>query len=363
MIRILDRYISREFLGIFAFTLTILVVISVIVNLFENLHRFVTAEAAPADVALYYVYTIPKWTLRIAPVAVLIAAFLSVGRLSRSHELLAMQMASLPPLRIALPIITLALAITIGLYGVHEEIAPEANEMALRIREQRIRKSSSFHRTKTQDIWYLTGPDRILHITHLETGRGEMRQISLYQFSSDFALRERIDAAAARWQEGRWILSKATIRHFWAGGVDASVDEVPELAIRMKVGPQDFARVEKNVEEMSYQELKRYIRRLTRSGVDTRRYLTDLLAKPAMLTVNFIMALLGIAFALRVGRQGLYIHIGTCIVVAFLYWLFFSFALPLGRNEVLTPILAVWLPNVFFGAIGLFGLLKARARV
>jgi lipopolysaccharide export system permease protein len=363
MIRILDRYIAREFLGLFASALTILVVISVIVNLFENIHRFVLWGASASDVIVYYVYTIPKWTLRIAPVAVLVAAFLSVGRLSRNHELLAMQMASLAPLRIALPIMTLALAVTIGLYGIHEEIAPEANETALRIREQRIRKASSFHRTKTQDIWYLTGPDRILHITHLETQKGEMQQISLYQFSSDFALLERIDAAMARWQEGRWTLSKTTIRHFWPGGVDVSVDQVPEMAIRLKVSPADFARVEKNVEEMSYRELKRYIRQLTRSGVDTQRYRTDLLAKPAMLTVNFIMALLGIAFALRVGRQGLYIHIGTCIGVAFFYWLFFSLALPLGRNEVLPPILAVWLPNVFFGGISLLGLLRSSPRI
>ena len=363
MIRILDRYTAREFFGLFALALAVLVVISVIVNLFENLHRFVTAGAAPSDIALYYVYTVPKWTLRIAPVAVLIAAFLSVGRLSRNHELLAMQMASLPPLRIALPIIVLALAVTIGLYGIHEEIAPEANEMALRVREQRIRKSSSFYRTKTQDIWYLTGPDRVLHITHLETRKGEMQQISLYQFSPDFALLERVDAAMARWQDGRWTLRKATVRHFWPGGLDVSVDQVPEMTVRIKVSPEDFARVEKNVEEMSYRELKRYIRQLTRSGVDTQRYRTDLLAKPAMLTVNFIMALLGIAFALRVGRQGLYIHIGTCIGVAFLYWLFFSLLLPLGRNEVLPPILAVWLPNVFFGGISLLGLLKSRVMV
>lgn len=363
MIRILDRYIAREFLGIFAIAITVLVVVSIIVNLFENLHRFVMWGASASDVVVYYVYTIPKWTLRVAPVAVLIAAFLSIGRLSRNYELLAMQMASLPPLRIALPLIVLALALTSGLYGLHEEIAPEANETALRIREQRIRKSSAFHRTKTQDIWYLTGPDRILHITHLETQKGEMRQISLFQFSPDFALLGRIDAPMAQWQGGRWMLRGATIRHFWPGGLDVSTDQVPEMVMRIRASPEDFARVEKNVEEMSYRELKRYIRQLTRSGVDARRYTTDLLAKPAMLTANFIMALLGIAFALRVGRQGLYLHIGTCIGVAFLYWLLFSLVLPLGRNEILPPVLAAWLPNVFFGGASLFGLWKAEARI
>ncbi|MFQ5881328.1 MAG: LPS export ABC transporter permease LptG [Candidatus Methylomirabilales bacterium] len=363
MIRIVDWYVARDFLKLFGFALAILVGISIIVNVFEKLHRYVAWGALASDVAIYYMYTLPKWTLRVAPVALLIAAFLCVGRLSRNYEFLALQMARLHPLRVVLPIIILALGITLCLSVIQEEIAPEASETALRIRHKRIRKDSAFHRTRSQDIWYLAGSDRILHISSLEARKGQMQEISLFQFSSDFALVQRIDATKARWEEGRWILSEARVHHFWGGGVEASIEEVPEIAILLKATPDDLARVEKNAEEMSYRELKRYIRRLSRSGVDTRRYLADLLAKPAMLTANFIMALLGIVFAFRVGRQGLFVHVGTCIAAAFLYWLFFSFALPLARNEVLPPFLVVWFPNVVFGGVSFFGLLRSRPRI
>lgn len=367
MTRILDRYVGRQFLTLFGVSLAILITISIIVDVFENIHRFVLWGSLASDVVVYYMYTIPKWTLRVAPVALLIAAFLSVGRLSRNYELVAIQMARVPPLRAVLPIMFLAFGITLGLYIVQEKIAPDTNEEALRIRAQELRRlpryRSTIHRSKTQDIWYLAGSDRMLHIGFLESTKGEMREVSLFHFSPGLVLVQRIDAVRGRWEGGRWILSEARIHRFSKGGSELTVTEVPEMPVEVKATPEDLARVEKKVEEMSYRELKRYIRRLTRSGVDAQRYVADLLAKPARLAANLIMALLGIVFAFRVGRKGLLIHVGTCIATAFLYWLFFALTLPIARNNLLPPLLTVWFPNVVFGGVALLGLLRPRIRI
>jgi lipopolysaccharide export system permease protein len=115
MIRILDRYIGRDFLRLFALTLTVLVAISILVNLFDRLHHYITAGASASRVMRYYFFRIPQETLRITPMALLIASFLTVGRFKRHYELLAMQVARVHPLRAVLPIIVLALAITVSL--------------------------------------------------------------------------------------------------------------------------------------------------------------------------------------------------------------------------------------------------------
>lgn len=200
MIRILDRYIARDFLKLFCLTLMVLLAISIIVHLFERLHRYVAWGASAADVMNYYFYAVPRETLRIAPVALLISSFLSVGRLSRNFEFLAMQMARLHPLRVVLPVILLALAITGSLHLVQEEVAPKASEIAFQILQQRVRKSSKFYRTRRQDIWYLAGPDRILHIDFLQTAKGEMRGVSFFHFSPDLVLLTRTEAA--------WVVGK-----------------------------------------------------------------------------------------------------------------------------------------------------------
>ncbi|MFQ5802880.1 MAG: LptF/LptG family permease [Candidatus Methylomirabilales bacterium] len=364
MIRTLDRYMGRDFLKLLVLSLALLVAVSLLVDLFENLHTYVIHGASVSDITLYYLYKIPRVILQVAPMALLIASFLTVGKFNRNYEFLAMQMARVHPLRAVLPIIILALGFTLGLYVVQEEIAPKATETALRIRHERLKKRKyAFHRTRNQDIWYLGGGNRILHIGLLKTSKSEMQDVSMFELSPDFVPLQRIVAAKGRWEEGSWILSGVRIHRFSDGGADQSVTEIPEMPIQLKASPEDLARVEKQAKEMSSRELKRYIERLAHSGGDTRRYVADLLAKPAILTVNFIMALLGIVIAFRVGRQGPLIHMGTCIAAAFLYWLLFSFAVPLARKDVLPPLLLLWSPNMIFGGIAVVGLLRPRTRV
>ncbi|HET7853189.1 MAG TPA: LptF/LptG family permease [Candidatus Methylomirabilis sp.] len=363
MIRILDRYIGRDFLKLFCLTLAVLVATAVLVNLFERLHRYVASGVSVSSILSYYFYTLPREALRLSPFALLIASFLSVGKFNRNHELLAMQMARLHPLRAVLPIVLLALVITAVLSVVQEVIAPGASEVALQIKHQQTKQDTPFRRTRSQDIWYLAGPDRILHIDLLDTRKGEMVDVSLFQFSPGFVPVERIEAARGQWRDGRWVLSDVRIHRFSGGGIEMTVAEVPELLLELDATPEDLAVVEKEVAEMGYVELKRYIERLTRGGVDARRYVADLAAKPATLAVNFIMALIGIVIAFRVGRQGFFVHMGTCITAAGLYWFLSSMTLQLARNEVLPPLLLVWLPNVIFGGLAFFGLLRSQPRI
>lgn len=364
MIRTLDRYMGQDFLKLLVLTLTLFVAVSLLVDVFENLHDYIIHGASASDVALYYLYRIPRVTLHVAPMALLIASFLCVGKFNRNYEFLAMQMARLHPLRAVLPVVVLALGVTVCLYVIQEEIAPKATETTLRIRHERLKKRKfPFHRTRNQDIWYLGGPNRILHIGFLETSKSEVQEVSLFQFSPDFVPLERVEADKGRWENGHWVLSGVRIHLFSNGGTDMTVTEVPEMPIHLQATPTDLARIEKEAKEMSSRELKRYIQRLAKSGEDTRRYMADLLAKPAILAVNFIMALLGIVIAFRVGRQGLMIHMGTCLAAAFLYWLLFYFAQPLARKDYLPPLFLLWFPNVMFGGIALLGLLRPRPRI
>jgi lipopolysaccharide export system permease protein len=363
MTRILDRYIARDFLILFFLALAVLVATAVLVNLFERLHRYVEWGVPVSSILSYYFYTLPRETLRLSPFALLIASFLSVGKFNRNYELLAMQMARLHPLRAVLPIVFLAVVITAILTVVQEVIAPGASEIALQIKHQLTKKDVPFRRTRSQDIWYLAGTSRILHIDLLDTRKGEMLDVSLFQFSPSFVPVERIEAARGQWREGRWVLSDVRVHRFSGGGIEMSVAEVPELLLELDATPEDLAVVEKEVAEMGYAELKRYIDRLTRGGVDARRYVADLAAKPATLAVNFIMALIGIVIAFRVGRQGFFVHMGTCITVAGLYWFLSSMTLQLARNEVLPPLLLVWLPNLIFGGLAFFGLLRSQPRI
>ena len=111
---------------------------------------------------------------------------------------------------------------------------------------------------------------------------------------------------------------------------------------------------------MSSAELREYIGKLIKSGVNSIRYQVDFAAKTSTAFVSLVMALIGIAFALRTGKGGVMAWMGACVLVGVCYWILLVFSIALGRGGVLPPLVAAWLPNTLFTAAGLASVLTVK---
>ena len=88
--RLLDRYVLREFLLLLLFSLCAFVVIFAIVDLFEKIQDFMDGRATLSIVGRYYMYKVPWVVVQVLPVALLMATFLTLGQMSKFNELTAM---------------------------------------------------------------------------------------------------------------------------------------------------------------------------------------------------------------------------------------------------------------------------------
>ena len=129
--RILDRYLATRFLNVFGCSLAVFLAVYVIVDLFDHLSGFLDA---PGHVVIrYYLYRLPWIGFQVMPVAVLLAALISLGNLARHNELLAMKMGQLSSLRIVTPLMILSLLSSLVALALSESIIPRLNERALNI--------------------------------------------------------------------------------------------------------------------------------------------------------------------------------------------------------------------------------------
>ena len=55
------------------------------------------------------------------------------------------------------------------------------------------------------------------------------------------------------------------------------------------------------------------------------------------------------------------VGIGVCVGLSFLYWLFFSSSLSVGKYGVLHPVLAAWAPNILIGLLAVYLIRKVHA--
>ncbi|MDD5560253.1 LPS export ABC transporter permease LptG [Candidatus Methylomirabilis sp.] len=356
--RILDRYLAREFLRLFVFSLAIFLALAAIVDLFDRLSRFL--DVSGIVVIQYYFHRLPWFGFQVMPIAVLLAALFSLGRMTRQNELLAMKMGHLSFLRIIVPLLVLSLVVSLAALILGESIIPQMNERALNAYRVKVQKVSPFQRTKDNDIWYRAKGNRFLHISLLEVASGNIRGLTIFELSPDFRLLRRVDAKEARWQGGRWWLRDGEVSWTRPNG-SYRVDPFTNLTLDLEEKPTDFAQVVREAEEMSSAELREYIERLGKSGVNSMRYQVDLAAKGSTAFMSLVMALIGIAFALRTGTRGVMAWTGACVVVAICYSILNSFSIALGRGGVLPPVVAAWLPNVLFSAAALSSVLTVKS--
>jgi lipopolysaccharide export system permease protein len=356
--RILDRYIIRECVKVLVLCLVVFIGVYVVVDLFEKLARFLEAHVSPGLILRYYVFRLPKIFTEVLPVAILLACVLSLGGLARNNEVLAMKMGQIGALRIALPCIGVGLAASALAWVTVEYVAPPASERALNIERTQVRRLPAHRITRDSDIWYRAQDDRFVHISLIETQSGIIRGMSVFELSSDFRLLRRIDAREASFGPVDWTLRD---------GYQLELDKNPiriapfkDIAVALHVRPEEFARVARSPEEMSYAQLRQYIDRLVKSGVAATRYMVDLHAKVATALVSLIMAILGVSFGLRTGRSGVMLWVGVCIPVGFLYYMLLVLGFSLGRGGVLPPLVAAWLPNLVFGTAGVASLWRLR---
>jgi len=110
--RKLDLYLVRQFVVLLALILIGFQVIFIIVDIFENLDKFIDNKVPIKIVFLFYIYTLP-WFINIGlPMSMLISTVFSIGLLAKRNELSAMKSTGISLYRIAIPITIIGLIIS-----------------------------------------------------------------------------------------------------------------------------------------------------------------------------------------------------------------------------------------------------------
>jgi lipopolysaccharide export system permease protein len=356
---IITRYLAREFIKNFFLGLGAFSVIYLIVEFFERINAFLYNRAPLPMMAAYFLNKIPSILFQIAPASVLLASLVTLSLMSKHNEIMAMKAGGISLRRIALPILGVVAIIYFILLGMNEFIVPAANQNVRTLMVLIIDKKNPVAAFKQSQIW-IHSHQAIYNIQLYHPERDILEGITFYRFGPDFSLRERVDARSARWKEGRWVFSEASVTQFGADGFPVR-KQYAELVLPLPETPSDFRIAEKNPDEMNYRGLRDYVRKIEHDGYDASRYRCAMHASFSFPFISFLMAFLGIPIGLRKERGGgITLAVGFSILISFVYWGVFSFCLELGKAGTLPPFLAAWMGNFIFALVGFYLFLFVR---
>ncbi len=357
-IRILDRYLLREFLVSFSLALLFFISIFIVVDVFEKIDTFIDHKASIVSVVEFYVFGIPYVVVLVLPVAMLLGCLLTFGHLARRNELVAMSVSGIDLLRTAAPVLILALVFCGVSLAMGELVVPAGNRAKENIMKTTIKKMPPYPATRRANVNYLGAGGRIFLIKVYDTVEKSMREVVIQEFGSNTLLR-RIDAARAVWNGTEWVFRDGFIRSF-EGGVEHASQFSTLTIPGLRERPEDFAKREAEPDEMNFVQLLRYVNRVKESGGRIQKYLVELHMKLAFPLTNLIVTLVGVSLSTRVRRGTLALGVGLSLLISFTYYGFLKTGQALGHSGTLPPVLAAWMGNLFFGALGIYLLTRAR---
>jgi lipopolysaccharide export system permease protein len=351
-LKLLDKYILKEFLRFFVITFLSLIALFLIVDFFEKIRMFLSNNASISQMSSYFICSIPMIISYILPPAVLLTTLMTFSSLSKFSEITAMKANGINIYRISLSVIIFSLIMAVVFFYFSELIKPasvQKTEHIVKIEVQK-RKMSGFF--KQNEIWY-HGENAIYNFKMFDINKNILRGVTINYLNPDYTLASRIDAQRAEWKNDKWIFYNLLTTRFAEN--NPVLEWSKEKIINIPEKPGDFNVMQKDVDEMGYFELRKYVKKIQLEGYDATKYLVELQGKIAFPFVILIMVFIAVPFSLRSERSGgIMQSIGIGIFIGFSYWIVHAFFMSLGRSEILPAILAAWTANILFGAAAVF---------
>ncbi len=355
----LDKYTFRKFITWVGLALLTFLSLFYIIDVVDNLDKFIDRKAELVDVVMYYLTYLPYMVVLVSPIVLLLASSFSCGQMSKNREIVAARSGGISSVRVALPILIFGLIWSLVIMAFGEFVVPRTNALRDEIKNERIYKKQKDKTGRIKDLLYQTDDGRVLSIQTLDPRRERARNVLIIHFSDDDRVEQLIRARKMIYKDDMWELQDG--HHYTFLRDSTSLYEYfTNRELDLSETPQELAERRADPDEMGFFELKKFIERVQRAGGDPLRERTDLLMKISYPFINFIILLFGVPLVLRFRRGGLVTGFAQSVTIAFVYFGAVKVGQVLGYNGNIPPWLAVTSGNFLFAAAGFFLLFTFR---
>ncbi|MBD3421135.1 MAG: LptF/LptG family permease [Chitinivibrionales bacterium] len=354
-------YIIRLFFGYAIGLMAAVLVIYVVVDYVSQTKQFIGIPLG--DVTLYYLYYLPWIAQTVSPIILLLASMFTLGKLAKNSELTAIKAAGRSVKLVTLPLIILGLALAPLNFYFGEKVLPKANLERSQLLDsfkdirQGASKSVRHRKEFRRNFYYFGNPNTLYYFQEFSIHPQRAKNVGRDVFT-DKAIVQRVEAQRASYIDGAWHLINGTRRTFIDDSSRVSSFDTLHDSI-LTATPEDMVVKLKSAEEMSYWELIEFIEKIKKRGEKITRFRTILDFKIAYPFMNFIVILIGVSIAARIGKGGGAILFGLGLLLILTYWIISQFALTFGKNGNISPFLGAWLGNLIFLIPGLWLFRKA----
>lgn len=360
-VRILDKYIFREVCKAFLFGICAFSAVFIGSGTLFKIAKYITDYGASLSaVVKVFVFGLPSVVMWTFPMSMLLATLLTFGRLSSSSEITAMKSCGIGFFRIAMPAILLGFLVSIVAILFNEHVVPWANTAYRNVVYYEIQGNSG---ANSQDHIILKDIkdgqiQRLLYARRYDADSQSLQSITLQEFDGAGKVSHVENAEYAEFTGKEWVMHNGMLYDISDGESEHTLRFNTQV-LPINASPRQIVREQKDPEELTMKELKAQIRIMKTQYVDTSELETELYQRITVPMASLIFALVGVPLGLQPTRNSSSAGFAMSVIIIFVYYALMTMANAIGRSGALSPMLAVWIPNIVGLIAGLFLIRKA----
>lgn len=351
LLKILDLYILRKFLGTYFMATILLLAVIAMFDTTEKLDAFLTA---PLKETLfdYFASFLPYFANQLSPLFVFISVIFFTTKMAGNSEIIAILSSGVSFRRLLRPYMIGAAVIAALTFALSNYIIPPTNINRIAYTNKYVRNKAV---TSGNNIQLMVRPGEVAYIGHFEDASKTGFRFSLDKFEGK-TLVSRLTAQTARYDTIRpyhWHLQSYTIRHF--DGMRERIERGFQKDSVIPIEPKDFLISVNDQETLTTPQLSDYIEKQKMRGVaNIQAFEIEKERRYASTAAAFILTLIGMSLSCKKTKGGMGMNIGIGLALSFSYILFSTITSTFAVSGATSPLIAMEIPNVVYLAIGVF---------
>lgn len=349
LIKKLDLYIIRKFLGTFFLAIALIISISIIFDLSENIDKFISNDAPLKAIVLnYYLNFIPYFANLFSGLFTFIAVIFFTSKMAFNSEVIAILSSGISFKRLLVPYLLSAFIIASFSYTLGNFVIPPATKKMIEFKYNYIKAKTS---NRERNIHRQIEPNIYIYLDRYDASNDIGNKFSIERFENH-KLKSKLTSDFIRWDRERkvWTISNYLIRDF--EGDKEYITKGSKIDTTLAITPEEFNTKKEDIETMNLFELRSYIEIQKLRGVDAiEEYEVERHRRTSVPFSSFILTIMGVSLASRKIRGGLGLHLGLGLLLSFSYLMFLQTTKVYALSGSISPLASMWIPNIVFAGI------------
>ena len=351
----LDTYIIRKFIGTYVYSIALIISISIVFDINENLAKFTTNHAPLRAIVFdYYANFVPYFANLFSPLFVFIAVIFFTSKMAGNSEVIAMLAAGVSFKRLLRPYLISAAIIAIVNFGLGAYVIPKGNIVKMDFEAKYKDKKRTL---SAANIQLMVGPGVIAYIQQFDNRSKTGYGFSLDKFENK-KLVSHMTASTIRYDSisesrNHWTALNYKIRTL--KGLREEIKSGAQIDTMILMEPMDLVFSEGQQETLTSTELARYInKQIERGSTNVVQYEVEYHKRIATSFASFILTVIGASLSSRKRKGGMGLYLGIGLALSFTYILLQTISATFAIQADAPPMLAVWIPNILYIIIAYF---------